>query len=556
MRVIRFSLAVSALALGGGVAQAQNSTNTSEVSQTGTNNTLVIDNARVGNEQNQSIVIQNGRDNRATVIQIGDFNLSQVRQVGDRDMIVHTQEGDFQRAESIQNGSDVFSAIRQRGLSNSAAVDQLGNRNASQIAQGIDATATRDFTFSEFYDQSVGVTRTGNDNQVIVSQVGDDFTSTVRQRARAGSSAPANNNAARVNQRGQGNSSSIVQESSGNVALVSQFGGGNSAALQNITTIAQGNTTGTGANAASNNRTDVSVTGQTNSSTVNQNGLNNFAEVTQGLGSSLGTRIDQTGIGESNRARVAQYGLTNSVTVAQNSIAARSDVWQQAGPASGRSSNNSVEVQQGTGTTGTDAFSAAFFGNTAPIGAETRNLVANVTQGNGAAAASWNIAQVRQDGVDLTATVQQAGTANVGLPNSVRIAQQGGAAGANNATAIQRAGVGPSAAGDPAAGQSGDPFFFGGGARSAEINILQSGSTNSATIEQRGRGQFARIEQGPGSGNTASILQDVAATNATAVILQTGSNNSYDVVQTGAGQYILVRQTGNNNSITNVVQRP
>jgi hypothetical protein len=116
--------------------------------------------------------------------------------------------------------------------------------------------------------------------------------------------------------------------------------------------------------------------------------------------------------------------------------------------------------------------------------------------------------------------------------------------------------VGPSAAADPGSGQSGDPFFFAGGARSAEINILQSGSSNRATVEQRGRGQLARIEQGPGSGNAATILQEVNATNGTAIILQTGSNNTYDVVQTGAGQYVLVRQTGNNNTVTNVVQRP
>ena len=75
-------------------------------------------------------------------------------------------------------------------------------------------------------------------------------------------------------------------------------------------------------------------------------------------------------------------------------------------------------------------------------------------------------------------------------------------------------------------------------------------------LRQRGRGQVARIEQGPGSGNVGSILQDVGATNATAVIRQTGSNNSYSIAQTAAGQYIVVSQTGNGNAVTNVVQRP
>jgi hypothetical protein len=557
MVLVRFAVAVSAIALSAGAAQAQQNTNASDVSQTGTDNILVIDNARAGNDQNRSSVIQNGTSNRATVIQIGDFNESLIRQIGDRNITAHTETGDFNRAESVQEGDDHGSAIRQRGLSNSAVVEQLGTRLRSQIAQGEDLSATEDFSFAQFYDTNLGVARSGNDNRVSVSQIGTDLSSTLRQRAAANSSASADSNNARIIQRGNGNSSSVVQESRGNIAEVFQFQGGNTTTLRNQTSVAQRNSAATSAsNPLSNNRASVSVAGQTNSSTVSQDGLNNNAEVTQGLGQSLGTTVTQRGSGASNLARVAQYGDTNSVTVVQDSVAARADVWQQAGPAGARSANNRVEIQQGSGTTGTDAFSAAFFGNTAPTGAATRNLVADVVQGNNPNAASWNVAQVRQDGVDLTAIVRQAGTGTSALPNIVRIAQQGGAGGANRATAIQGAGVGPSAAGDPASGQAGDDFFFAGGARSAELNILQSGSTNSATIEQRGRGQFARIEQGPGTGNTASILQDVAATNATAIIQQTGSNNSYDVVQTSAGQYVRVRQTGNNNAVTDVVQRP
>jgi hypothetical protein len=182
--------------------------------------------------------------------------------------------------------------------------------------------------------------------------------------------------------------------------------------------------------------------------------------------------------------------------------------------------------------------------------------VANVTQGSYPANASWNLAQVRQDGVDLTANLQQLGTGTTQLPNLVRVGQQGGAAAANNATVVQGVGVGPSGPADVASGRPGDEFYFSGGSRSAEATILQSGGANSASIEQSGRGQLARIEQGPGSGNIASILQDVAAANATAVIRQTGSNNSYSVAQTTAGQYIVVSQTGNGNAVTNVVQRP
>jgi hypothetical protein len=182
------------------------------VSQTGTDNILIIDNARAGNDQNRSSVIQNGTSNRATVIQIGDFNESLIRQIGDRNITAHTETGDFNRAESVQEGDDHGSAIRQRGLSNSAVVEQQGTRLRSQIAQGEDLSATEDFTFAQFYDTNLGATRSGNDNRVSVSQIGTDLSSTLRQRAAANSSASADNNNARIIQRGNGNSSSVAGE--------------------------------------------------------------------------------------------------------------------------------------------------------------------------------------------------------------------------------------------------------------------------------------------------------------------------------------------------------
>lgn len=550
----KFLVAASLIALATG-AQAQN-TNTNEVSQTGTDNILKVDNARAGNDNNGSIAVQNGRANNGFVLQIGDFNASQVSQIGDENVIVHTQEGNFHQAESYQTGDGNRSAIRQRGDSNSAQVTQTGDRNLSQIAQGVDAGSNSDYDSPGFFNTDAGVSRAGNSNRATVSQVGDDLVSTIRQRAGA-SGVAANGNIARVTQRGGGSSSTIVQESRGNIADVFQYEGGTAAATRNTVAITQQNSSATAANnPVSANRANVAISGQGNSTTLTQNGLNNNARVSQGLGQLNTVQIAQVGIDGTNTATVGQYGVSNAITIGQNSVTATANVWQQPGPASSRSSNNSAEIQQGTGTTGSAPFSSGFFGSTAPSGNQTRNLAVSVVQGNGSGPASWNVAQVRQDGTDLAASVQQAGTGVSGLPNIVKIAQQGGGAGANRAVALQGAGVGPSAATDPASGQVGDPYFFAGGARSAEINILQSGSSNSATIEQRGRGQFARIEQGPGSGNLASILQDVGATNATAIIQQTGSNNSYNVVQTAAGQYVTVSQTGNNNTVTNVVQRP
>lgn len=547
----KLMIGISVLALGAGTAHAQTSTNVSDVTQTGTDNVAEVDNARAGNRDNRSTTVQNGNRNRTTVVQIGNVNVSQSQQIGNDNLLVHTQEGDFNQAEGYQLGDNNRTAVRQRGLFNSATVTQDGNRNTSQVAQGVEVSDA-DF-FNALSDQ---ITRAGDDNRATVNQIGSDLSSTIRQRPAAGG-ASAGQNVAKVSQRGLGSSSSILQESRGNYAEVFQFEGGAAAGARNSTSITQRNTAATsGDNPVSGNRASVSVRSQGNSSTLVQNGRNNEAEITQGLGQTNTVQINQVGSGDANRAAAAQYGNGNAVTIGQDSAAARASVWQQAGPASNRSSNNSAEIQQGTGTTGSAQFSASFFNNSAPTGIATRNLTATIIQGNNPEAASWNIAQVRQDGIGLTANVQQLGSGTSALPNIVRIAQQGGANGANIATAIQRAGVGPSSASDSApTGQQGDEFFFAGGARSAEINILQSGSSNSATVEQRGRGQFARIEQGPGSGNTASILQDVSATNATAIVRQTGSNNSYSVTQAEANQYILVSQTGNNNEVTNSVRR-
>jgi hypothetical protein len=295
----------------------------------------------------------------------------------------------------------------------------------------------------------------------------------------------------------------------------------------------------------------VAIAGQGNAATVVQNGLNNAARVSVGVGQLNQAQVNQSGTGDPNYVGVGQYGINNRLVLAQSSVASTATVWQRIA-----SSDNSVDIRQGTGATATDSFSSGFFNSTAPAAGESRALNVNVVQGNAQASSSWNVAQVRQDGINLAATITQMGVGTSPLPNIVRIAQQGGVSGANRATALQSSSVSPSTVADAApTGQAGDEFFFAGGARSAEINILQSGSSNTASVEQRGRGQFARIEQGAGSGNTALILQEAGATNATAVVRQTGSNNSYSVQQAEANQYILVSQTGNNNEVSNVIRR-
>jgi hypothetical protein len=102
-----------------------------------------------------------------------------------------------------------------------------------------------------------------------------------------------------------------------------------------------------------------------------------------------------------------------------------------------------------------------------------------------------------------------------------------------------------------------DFFRFGGGPRSAEIQIFQSntsstgGTNNVAEVDQAGLGQFARVEQS-GQRNLADIDQRAGATNATAVIRQTGNDNTFYVVQTNPGQFIVVTQSGTGNSANSV----
>jgi len=122
--------------------------------------------------------------------------------------------------------------------------------------------------------------------------------------------------------------------------------------------------------------------------------------------------------------------------------------------------------------------------------------------------------------------------------------------------------VSPSAtdtAASPAAGTPGDPAFpnaRAAGRNTAEIVIMQTGrdpetgltAVNSATVEQRGDGQYARISQ-DGRGNEAGILQEAGATNSVAIIEQAGIANSFFITQAQAGQYLRVRQNGSGNQL-------
>jgi len=487
---------ISAAALAAGSASAQQTTNTSTFSQFGINNVANVDNSREGNQFNSSTVIQNGTANVANVLQIGTFNRSYVEQLGNRNNARHEQTGNRNSVETRQDGDDHGSTIRQVGDDNIGLVSLSGQGNGSSInqsGQGHSASLT---------NSSSRIPRDARSNVSEITQTGT--------RARAEAFQFGNGDRSTINQNGTGQT----------------FGSG--ATLQQAQPFAS-----------------VSQRQFQAVSNVSQSG-DNFAEVTQGLGSNSSVTIDQidsgdTDVRQSNRALVAQYGDRNTTEVRQDAMNGGAIVWQQA-----RLVQSSVSIDQGKGSVNAAAFTAPNQ-PIVPANGTSRDVQANVSQSG-----AFNATVVRQDGVTLRATVDQGGTGTAANRNSIRIEQTGSG---HSATARQFAEVGPSDSAAPSAGEAGDPFSRAAGVQSAEIVILQSNMSNSATVEQFGRGQFARIEQ-TGQNNIASIAQLVAATNAVAVIRQTGNGNSYSVQQTQAGQYIMVSQTGNNNTVTDVVRRP
>jgi hypothetical protein len=323
-------------------------------------------------------------------------------------------------------------------------------------------------------------------------------------------------------------------------------------------------------------------------------GDNNFSEVIQNdagdeLSSSTGEDpifggSSSTVVGRQNQASVSQAGSNNGIFIEQNAVNSRAVAWQRRG-----TDDNTLDIEQGTGeaiaflsgrgltssatTTGTGATGINMFanvtqgnatgnsqGNTALVAQDGRDLTANILQigidGEDDGANQARIAQtgrrnngtIDQSGVDLFATIEQLGTSSSAAnPHVVTITQRGED---NDARGTQASTVTRSAAGSPAAGVAGNSAFPGahaGGARSAEIVIMQEASGNRADAYQAGAGQRAWITQ-TGDDNVAGITQDVAATNAVAVINQSGDNNNYLITQTQPGQYLYVNQTGNNNS--------
>jgi hypothetical protein len=500
-------------------------------------------------------------------------------------------------ADVAVRGQQNSSGVLQNGVQNTAIVSMLGG------GSGNSGNAPSD---------PMGAGRTvpagrAEGNSSIVIQIGQGLFYEISSGG-AGSSTTPN---------GQGNRSTVFQGSNANLganhrATVYQRG-----RFDNLDINQQNNSAASAQTAANPGGTqsgsiaDVSQLSLNSTTSITQRGTNT-AIVTQGvnrnnasggaidIGGNNVITIDQTDAGDastasggstrqSNFVEVAQYSRDNSTTVAQNAVNARATVFQPIG-----SRGNGANIQQGTGA-GTAAAGGQGINAinltadmtqrgsslSATIGQGGTNLTATVNQLSSGAVASTmnvanlsqigsnNVAAITQTGSNHSATVDQRGAGGADasasggrdLRNRVGIEQTGDR---HRATARQAAGVGPSASSAPA---SGDPSFPGAraaGTQSAEVQIIQRGARtgtdtssagNSATIEQQGQGQFARIFQ-DGRNNNAGILQGPNATNATAIIEQTGNNNSFFITQNQPGQYMRVVQTGSNNLSTTQVSGP
>jgi hypothetical protein len=175
-------------------------------------------------------------------------------------------------------------------------------------------------------------------------------------------------------------------------------------------------------------------------------------------------------------------------------------------------------------------------------------LFADVVQ-----AGAHNKLTIQQEGTGQEAYVTQLGNGEAAqLSNDVLVQQSGGS---NGVRVVQSAEVGFSTNSDSSQLGTGEPYSGAIGHRGSQVAVIQTGVLGWVSVEQNGKGQQARIEQG-GFNNSAVVLQSRSAANASIYIIQFGQDNSYSITQDRAGEYVRVTQMGNGNATTDVVRRP
>ena len=494
------------------------------------NGLAVPANRRAGNDVT---VTQSGR-NLSSQIAVGGREAAQ----GRGNQLALTQRGTSTGATTDASGTTTggvaTTTAGEEGRNHSATVYQFGQLGRIDITQENNTASTAVTTSNTAGVQSGSVAD--------VSQSSFAGTVTLRQ---------SGTNTAFLSQGG-GAADTGSNTSGNNVLTVSQIDAGDLASTSTGSTDPFG---GTGTTTPGETRSNIvlaSQAGRFNTATVNQNASNASASVFQRRGSTNATVLINQGTG-------AGFGsvAAPSATAVGASANLTADVEQ-----GGR---GTIDIRQDGGSlrARVNQNNSDFSGAGNETGATPS--VAQISQ-----ISVFNSALVNQTGSSNSATVDQRSSGTSALVNRVTITQAGGSVnGANTATARQisaatalqsgtTAGSGVSGGtAAVAAGPSGDPDARAAGARSAEIVISQTNNAtatssnngpNSATVEQRGAGQYGEITQN-GRNNTAGILQEAGATNAVAIIRQTGFGNAFFITQTAPGQFFRVTQDGSGNNV-------
>jgi hypothetical protein len=284
-------------------------------------------------------VTQDGLNNEAYVKQYGASSIASVSQTGNVNESNITQEldsvGSF--ADVIQSGDNALSNITQGGTDNRARVNQSGDGAESNVWQfgssgEVEVDQTGDFNTSNVTQQST----TGGDVRAVVDQSGSDNLSTIFQGeglngslittglvevTQSGTNGEStvtqwrdSSSTVKVNQSGLDNISEIEQEDSRSLADVKQSGTSGKSIINQISVLDDAdNRLGVW-----NNQATVITSGMNTLSTINQNGYNSIANVTQSNGGIIGET-------PSVRSTILQSGVTTA-TVNQSSFGSDNEV--------------------------------------------------------------------------------------------------------------------------------------------------------------------------------------------------------------------------------------
>ncbi|SFV03669.1 Curlin associated repeat-containing protein [Methylobacterium sp. 174MFSha1.1] len=247
---------------------------------------------------NEAIVVQRGGTNKATI----DQTIGQNNKAGYLNNTIDLSAANI----TENNGNGAFTnvnSVLQNGNNNELNIIQPGSNNSVVTSSG---NYFRD-TFI-FNPTSGGSFQRGDGNKVYVNQGGG-------------------NGVAQFQQRGDGNTGSIITEANANntYAGLFQFGDSNTAQIrQNSTAI--------------NAYAVVVQQGNNNSGAIEQSGTYNYAGLLQiGSYNTAGiTQFGTAGVG----AGGYQYGVGNSASVLQNGLSSSNALFAQAG------NNNSVTIRQ------------------------------------------------------------------------------------------------------------------------------------------------------------------------------------------------------------------